>query len=275
MFIVADKLAGKAKSEGKNRIKIPTIEDVAEEYQKSSEKALLIIDAMKNEKIIPFFQPIIEIKTGKIFGYEALMRIEGINSGIGEYIELAENIGIIPKLDMILIEKAMEKYSKENCKSHLFLNLSVRDIISLDIIKDLNKLTEKYKLSKNKIVLELTERESLKNISIIKEFVKTLKQEGYLFAIDDFGSGYSTFKYLKELPVDIVKIDGEFVKGMLNSERDRIFVQSLVNLGKGMNLKILAEFVENEEIYEIIKEMNVDFVQGYYFGKPSPNFIKD
>ncbi|RMD46960.1 MAG: EAL domain-containing protein [Aquificota bacterium] len=134
----------------------------------------------------------------------------------------------------------------------------------------LNRLTEEYNIKRENIVIELTERESLKNISIIKEFTNSLKQEGYLFAIDDFGSGYSTFKYLKEFPVDIVKIDGEFIKGMLNSEKDKIFVKSLIDLAKGMGLKVLAEFVENERIFNMVRELNVDFAQGYYIGKPSP-----
>ncbi|WP_180754018.1 putative bifunctional diguanylate cyclase/phosphodiesterase [Persephonella hydrogeniphila] len=273
LFIVADRLAQKAKEEGKNKIKLPTIEDVAEEYKKSSEKALKIIDAMSREKIEPFFQPIVNIKDNSIIGYEALMRIKGISSGIGEYIEIAENIGIIPRLDMILIEKALKKYQKEESNLYIFLNLSVRDIISLDVVKKLNELTKIYKINRNKVVLELTERESLKNLNIIKNFVRSLKKEGYLFAIDDFGSGYSTFKYLKEFPVDIVKIDGDFIKGMVSSEKDKIFVKSLINLGKGMNLKILAEFVENEEILKIVKELDIDYAQGFYFGKPSPDLI--
>ena len=270
LFIVADKLASKAKNEGKNRIKIPSVEDVAEVFVKSSEKVLKIIDAVNKESITPHFQPILDIKNMSIFGYEALMRINQNDTSVGEFIEIAEDIGVIPRLDRIVIKKSIKQYHVEKCKLHLFVNISVRDIISSNIINTLNKLTKEYNVKREKIVVELTERESLKNISIIKEFTNSLKQEGYLFAIDDFGSGYSTFKYLKELPVDIVKIDGEFIKGMLNSEKDKIFVKSLIDLAKGMGLKVLAEFVENEKIFNMVKELNIDFAQGYYIGKPSP-----
>jgi EAL domain-containing protein (putative c-di-GMP-specific phosphodiesterase class I) len=97
-----------------------------------------------------------------------------------------------------------------------------------------------------------------------------LKDEGFRFAIDDFGSGYSSFYYLKYLPVDFLKIDGEFIKSLPNSPKDRIFIEGIVSVAKKMGIKTLAEFIENEEVLKVVKDLGIDYAQGYYFGKPEP-----
>jgi EAL domain-containing protein (putative c-di-GMP-specific phosphodiesterase class I) len=106
----------------------------------------------------------------------------------------------------------------------------------------------------------------------VVSFVRELKDEGFRFAIDDFGSGYSSFYYLKYLPVDFLKIEGEFIKTLPNSPTDRVFIEGIVNVAKKLGIKTIAEFVENEKVVEVVKDKDlcIDHAHGYYIGKPEP-----
>ena len=142
-----------------------------------------------------------------------------------------------------------------------------------NIVESVLNLLRTYNLEPSQIVFELTERESIKNISLAEKFYKNLKSKGFLLAIDDFGSGYSSFHYVKRLPVDFVKIDGEFIKDLDVDLKDRIFIESILTLAKGMGIKTIAEWVEREEVYNILKEIGVDYAQGFYLGRPSEKML--
>jgi EAL domain-containing protein (putative c-di-GMP-specific phosphodiesterase class I) len=120
-------------------------------------------------------------------------------------------------------------------------------------------------------VFEITERDTVKNIALLENFVRSLKESGYLLAIDDFGSGFSSFHYLKYLPIDFVKIEGEFIANMANDPRDLAFVTSITELAKKLKLKTVAEFVETEEVLELVRQSGIDYAQGYHIGKPQPH----
>lgn len=271
LFILADSMLRKAKEEGRSRIRTPTLEDLQVSRVELTKKSILVLDSINKRLITPFFQPIVELSSGKTFANEVLMRIGERNIPASEFVETAENLGVIVRMDLILYEKALNRLVEEGYDRFIFMNLSSRALLSEDFLRNIIRIIDTSGFDSTKVVFELTERESVRNIELVEKFLRELKEVGTKFAIDDFGSGYSSFHYLKKIPVDFVKIEGEFVKGALSDWRDRTFIQSIVTLARGMNIKAVAEFIENKEIVEVLKDIGVDFGQGFYFGKPSPD----
>ena len=285
LFLLADNMMYKAKKAGKDTVYMAKEEDAVAAFKEVSEKSKMVMDALEKDIILPYFQPIIDIKTGKPAAHELLMRIklESISSegnesskiiSAGEFIEIAESIAIAHKLDLILLEKAFKKIKDENYSLDMFINLSPKSLIVADYVKTVKQLSLKYRIDTSKIVFELTERETVKNISLLEKFVANLKYEGFRFAVDDFGSGFSSFMYLKRFPIDFLKIDGEFIMGIFEDKMDRAVVVSSISIAKEMGIKTIAEFIESKEVLDELKELKVDYAQGYYTGKPAENFAK-
>jgi EAL domain-containing protein (putative c-di-GMP-specific phosphodiesterase class I) len=119
------------------------------------------------------------------------------------------------------------------------------------------------------VVFEITERDTVKNMNLLVEFAHELKHEGFQLAIDDFGSGFSSFHYLKRLPIDILKIEGDFVANMASDARDHAFVSSMTSLAKKLGIKTVAEYVESAEVLEQVRQAGIDYAQGYYVARPA------
>ena len=271
LFNIADSMMYQAKANGKNAIKFPSEYDIEEIHKEAQDKSMIVLDAIKNEKIIAHFQPIMNTSSGEVEINELLMRIEIDNETLtaGRFIETAEALGIVHKMDYIVIEKAFKKINETNYDGILFINLSPRALIIGEFIDKVVSLTHQYGINKEKIVFEITERETVKSFSLLEKFVQNLKLEGFSFAIDDFGSGFSTFHYVKRFPIDYIKIDGDFIVNITKDKKDLAFVKSIVSLAKDLEVKTIAEFVENEEILKFLKEIEVDYSQGFHIGKPS------
>ncbi len=242
-------------------------------YKELSNKAIYLITALDRGEVLPYFQPIVELKSMEIYGYEVLARIGEKHSSAGEFISLAEKLGLSVRLDRMVYEKAFKHVKEVGYKGAIFLNLNPKALVVQDFISNIVKMTEYYEIQPEKIVFELTERETIKNVELLERFVRELKERGFMFAIDDFGSGYSSFHYLKKLPVDFVKLEGDFIKDLKNDWRDRTFVESVETLALGMNMKTVAEHVEDEETCNILRSLGVNYGQGYYFGKPSERIM--
>ena len=276
MFTIADSMMYQVKEEGKNSIKIPNHMDVSTILKQKQEKSSLLIKAIENDQIEAYFQPIQPLSNdNKLVIHELLMRIHQDNRVVSayEFIEIAEARGLINTMDLMVIEKAFKKIQESSYEGILFINLSPKSLIMGDFINKVNKLIDKYKIEKEKIVFEITERETVKNFSLLEKFVHTLKSEGYKFAIDDFGSGFSSFHYIKKFPIDYIKIDGDFIININKDEKDKAFVNSIITLAKELKVQTIAEFVENEEIEKVLEELEVDYAQGYHVGKPSQKFV--
>lgn len=276
MFIIADSMMYQAKEEGKNSIKIPNENDVSNILKTNQEKSSLLIRAIENDEIYPYFQPIKPANSkNNLVIHELLMRInqDGRIVSAFEFIEIAEARGLINTMDLMVIEKAFKEIQRTQYEGILFINLSPKSLIVGDFINKINAFVNKYDIQREKIVFEITERETVKNFSLLEKFVHNLKADGYKFAIDDFGSGFSSFHYIKKFPIDYVKIDGDFIININKDEKDRAFVNSIVTLAKELKIHTIAEFVENQEIVEILDELEIDYYQGYHIGKPSDKFI--
>ena len=271
MFLFADTLMYKAKAEGKERVALPSDEDVMDTIRTISDMGFALMEAINARRIIPFFQPITSVDRSGMDAVEVLSRIE-INGEImraDQFIEIAEKMSVIHRLDAIVIEAALEQVARCQFDGYVFFNLSPRALVLSEFTQTLRTVVRSSGVSPSRIVFEITERDTVKNLSLLERFFADLKAEGFKLAIDDFGSGFSSFHYLRRFPFDFLKIEGDFIANMLNSERDRIFVQSINDLARALKIQVVAEFVESEEVLDVLRELRIDYAQGYHIGRPA------
>ncbi|HJV84091.1 MAG TPA: bifunctional diguanylate cyclase/phosphodiesterase [Noviherbaspirillum sp.] len=273
LFLVADNMMYKAKDSGKNAIAVPSADEMAEVFRKAGEKSLMIQNALDQQRIVPYFQPICHAHTGEVVIHELLMRIQMGDTLIvaNEFIEEAENMGLAHKMDYQLIEKAFQQVRAQRYDGMLFINLSPKALIVGEFASRVGALAAQFDIAPQRIVFEITERETVRNLALLEKFVLDVKMQGFSFAIDDFGSGYSSFQYIKRFPVDYIKIEGEFVRNMLHDEVYLAFIKSIVTLARELKIKTIAEFVEDAEVLHAVANLGIDFAQGYHISRPSPH----
>ncbi|WP_298439818.1 bifunctional diguanylate cyclase/phosphodiesterase [Geobacter sp.] len=278
LFMMADNMRYRAKASGKNQVSIPTDEDLAEVYRTIGEKNILIMKAIEGRRIVPHFQPIVNVQSGVVEAHEVLMRINLPEKVMRaeEFVHIAEAMGVISKMDYILMEKVFEKVSETAYRGYIFINISPKALILNEYIPTLRRLTKEYGIDPSRIVFEITERETVKNLTLLERFVLDLKFENYKFAIDDFGSGFSSYQYLKRFPVDFIKVEGDFVRGMAGGgAMDISIVRSIATLAHGLGIKTVGEYVESEEILNAVGEVGLSYAQGFHVGVPSPDLVID
>jgi diguanylate cyclase (GGDEF)-like protein len=273
LFLFADNMTYKAKAMGRNCIILPTNEDVSDVFEKSSEMSRQLLRLMEEKRVIPYFQPMVATGSRAIVCHEVLCRIEieGRIIAAAEFIEIAEKLSIISKLDNILMEKVFAKMKETSYNGLIFINLSPKSLIVKNFVPMVIGLARDYDIKHDQVVFEITERETVKNMTLLESFVCDLKTEGFKFAIDDFGSGFSSFQYIRRLPIDFVKIEGMFVRNMLNDPRDMAFVKTLSMLASEFGIQTIAEYVENEDLLNAVHDLGIDYAQGYHTGRPMPN----
>ncbi|MEA2112337.1 MAG: EAL domain-containing protein [Campylobacterota bacterium] len=241
-------------------------------YEENIEKAKLIKYSIENRTIVPYFQPILNLKTEKISKYEALVRmIDGDNViAPGGFLHIAKQSRTYFKVTEIMIEETLKQLKLHN--STLSINISMEDIANRDMV---DFIVEKLKQCEDatRVVFEILESESVQDYELVRHFIHEIKSYGVKIAIDDFGSGYSNFLHVLELEADFLKIDGSLIKNIATDRQSLILVEGIVDFSNRLGMKTIAEFVENEEILDILKEIGVDFAQGYFIGKPSPLIV--
>ncbi|MDP2431835.1 MAG: EAL domain-containing protein [Pseudomonadota bacterium] len=270
LFLFADTMMFKAKGAGENQIGAPSEEDVAAVFRDMAETAALVVNAVNEGQIEPFFQPIMDLHSGEIIGHEALSRLvlEDKHLEAARFIEYAEKAGVIHRLDTLVMEKALRAAAVHEYNGLMFINLSPRALALTDFLVNLKRIVAECCVDPGRVVFEITERDTLRNLSTLEHLVAELKLAGFKLAIDDFGSGFSSFQYLRRLPLDFLKIEGDFVANMLENDKDRAFVQSIYQLATGLGIRVIAEHVESREVLDALREMGVELGQGYYIGRP-------
>jgi diguanylate cyclase (GGDEF)-like protein len=269
----------KAKREGKNKVRFLTKEEIENVIKKDFESKNIILSAIKEDRIVPFFQPIVKADTLEIIGYEVLARlyVPEENKYIPAFSFISDTIKyrVIEKIDKIVQQKAIKYISESNQKDNkfLFINMSKDFFENSKNLDELIELLNLYKVKPENIYLEITEEEALHDLKNIKKYIMYGKSFGLNFAIDDFGVGYSNFTYLKYLPIDLLKIDGSLVSNINEDLDKQVIVESIIRIAKHKKIKVLAEMVEKEEEYKFLKELGVDYLQGYFFGRPSPTLL--
>ena len=237
---------------------------------------LQLEDALRSDRFQLNFQPIMPLHDGNDYGlhYEVLLRVIDESGKIispHELLKAAEQFDMATRVDNWVVNAVFDWLEKH--PGHLeqlslcSINLSGASIGDPNFLIFLKEKLRSSKIPMEKIGFEVTENAAIKNMLKARDFIDTIKKYGCKFALDDFGSGHSSFAYLKDLPVDILKIDGVFVKGIHLEPVNYAMVKAINDVGQVMNMKTIAEYVENEEICNSLKEIGVDYGQGYYFGK--------
>jgi diguanylate cyclase (GGDEF)-like protein len=270
IFLFADNMMYKAKTGGKSRIAVPTAEDVVTAFRDITQKSVMVLNAIEEKRLLPFYQPILDIASGEIAAYEVLSRIE-LDSRLvaaSDFIEIAEKVGVIERLDCLILEKALQSAVANGHRGQIFINLSPRALVLRDFSRSILRIVGDSHVEPQRIVFEITERDTVKNIAMLERLLHDLKFEGFGLAIDDFGSGFSSFHYLRRFPIDYLKIEGDFIVNMLDNAKDRAFVQNMQSLASKLGIKVIAEYVESAEVLAEVKRMGIELAQGYYVGRP-------
>ncbi len=236
-------------------------------------KLSILKNTIENEKIIPYFQPIWDNRTGKVIKYEVLARVSNDSKveSIYPYLDIAKENKLYKYITESIYKKAFEKFKDTNIE--FSLNIGIADLNEPETMDLINNLFDKYpKIVKN-ITFEILEDDAIKNYNILKEFITFVKSKGCQIALDDFGSGYSNFAHILNLDIDFLKIDGSLIKFLPEDKRMQVIVETIVKFSQKMNIKTIAEFVASKEIYEKVKELNIDYTQGFYLGEPSDKLV--
>ena len=275
----ADLACNIAKEQGRNRVHIYESTDEAMLKHENQMMWVSRINLALEEDLFQIYRQKIELLHGdpaREEHYEILIRLkdkEGEVLSPIHFIPAAERYGLMPRIDRWVIKTTFKKMAAEftrkpDSKLVCSINLSGHSFSEEGLVVYIREQLKKFDIPADRICLEITETAAVSNLTQAVKFMEELKETGCHFALDDFGSGMSSFTYLKNLPVDYLKIDGYFVKTMMENKIDKAMVNSIHQIGNVMGLKTIAEFVENDEIMNGLKEMGVDYGQGYGIGKP-------
>lgn len=282
---VTDLMAGvdvglyRAKQMGKDGVcTMDAVEGKVQANRVVRDQAEKLREYLRDDRIVPYFQPILDCKTGKVFAYETLARLcepSGETISAGMFIETIEKYGMGRELDRIMIQKSLsvmkQHIADQDAKDRkLFMNLSAQEIQGRGILGYAEQVCQELEIPPGNLVFEILERDAIGDMTHMRKFLTELRKNGFSFALDDFGSGYNSFHYLRELHFEFVKLDGAFVRNIVTSKVDRSLVKNLSCLCQDLGILMVAEFVESREIMEALQEMGVDFAQGFYLGVPTP-----
>ena len=263
-----------AKINGKNRyeffdLKLLEVLDREFEIKKGLRRAI------DKEEIRFLYQPKVKVDTGKVIGFELLVRWHSKNMGIvspKEFIPIAENSGLIIPIGKYIIDESFKKCKElslnTNKKFKMAINLSEVQIRDDEIVDYISMTLKKYNLDASYIELEITESIIMKSADKNIKTLEKLKELGVTLALDDFGTGYSSLSYLRTLPIDVLKIDKSFIDGILIEEKSEYIINSIIELSHYLNLLVVAEGVETKEQLVYLEKSSCDIIQGYYFSEP-------
>ena len=238
-----------------------------------------ITRALQDDLFLLHFQPIIGIHDNLVSHHEALLRLRDDNGELiypGAFLDTAERYGLIRDVDQWVIKKAIQVQGESIQAGQpvsLAVNLSGRNFGDPDFMDLVQSALEYYKADPQALIFEVTETAAVENFKTARRFVEDLRSLGCRLALDDFGMGYSSFQYLKNLPVDMVKIDGSFIRHIHQNRTDQVIVNAMCDLARGMNIVTVAEFVESEDVLQQLKLLGVNYAQGYHIAMPSETFI--
>ena len=230
--------------------------------------------ALKAGEFQIYLQPQIEVNTGKIYGAEALVRrikADGSLVPPGDFIPIYEKSGLISRLDLYVWEQAAKQISdwkKQGVNMRISVNISPRDFYYFEIHKIFADLVKRYDISPEYLNIEITETTIMSDVPNVRQEIQKLQQSGFIVEMDDFGSGYSSLNTLKDIDVDILKIDMGFIRETSNGEKAKIILDAIVKMAKKLQMPVITEGVETAEQVHTLTKMGCDMFQGYYFSKP-------
>lgn len=274
----ADAACYMAKNKGRNRIHVYHDEDTdVAQHHGEIQWVTRIQHALNEDKFCLYAQPISPLRRNTDKHYEILIRMiddEGELISPGAFLPAAERYNLVTQVDRWVIERSL-RFLAENPAfqtqiNFISINLSGQSLVEQSVLDFIITQLDGKGIDCKKICFEITETAAISNLGVAKQFMSTLKERGCQFALDDFGSGLSSFGYLKNLSVDYLKIDGMFVKDIVNDPIDHAMVKSINEIGQVMGMRTIAEFVENDEIKSMLEEIGVNYGQGYGIARPKP-----
>ncbi|MCA1804321.1 MAG: EAL domain-containing protein [Xanthomonadaceae bacterium] len=236
-----------------------------------------LVEAIEQDLFVLAFQPIVSVASGHVHHYEVLVRMKAPGDTLfppGKFIPTAEQFGLIHQVDRIIVTKAI-RYLAEHRDEHpdagFSINLSGMSVGNEEMFELIAREIRASGVAPERFTFEVTETAACEKLNDAIDFIAKVRKLGCHISLDDFGVGFSSFSYLKHLRVDTLKIDGSFIREIHENNADQLFVKALVDVARGMGIKTIAEFVENEAVYRLVSRLGVDYVQGYYLGKPRHN----
>ncbi|MGE4398737.1 MAG: EAL domain-containing protein [Campylobacterales bacterium] len=242
--------------------------EIVKEYENNITWSAKLREALAEDRIIPYYQPIVDSKSGKVEKYEALVRLIETNGAAVSpffFLEVSKKAKLYQSITKTVIAKSFKKF--ENSKYAVSINITTEDILSLGV-RDfiIQKLSESA--GKVKVIFEIVESDGIENYEEVSEFISDAKKYGAEIAIDDFGTGYSNFEHILRLKVDYIKIDGSLIKNLHIDKHSAVIVETIVSFAKKLGIKTVAEFVHSKDVIDKVASMGIDYSQGFYLSEP-------
>ncbi|MGH8531305.1 MAG: EAL domain-containing protein [Gammaproteobacteria bacterium] len=271
----ADLAMYQAKETGRGRWHVFSFEDQGQRLMQ--ERVLWkerVENALAEKRFVLFVQPIVEIRSGITCHYEVLVRMRADDGSLispANFIEVAERAGLIHAIDRMVLSEAMRSLAK--LKRHgrqisFSINLSAHAFNDPELLPFVQRLLYETNLDPKQVILEMTETAAVADLGSARRLIEAIRDLGCAFALDDFGRGFSSFYYLKELPMEYVKIDGSFIRGLADRPDDQALVRAMGQIAKAFGKKTVAEHVETGAVLNLLAQFEIDYAQGYFTGKP-------
>jgi diguanylate cyclase (GGDEF)-like protein len=275
VLVAADQAMYRAKGAGRNRIALFNDGDeddyAARRVQTTSAR---IRDALTHDRLSLATQPIRSLASGGIERYELLLRMTGESGELlpaASFIEAAERSGMVQELDRWVVSRALRILAEREQAGHpvsLHVNLSGVSLTDLSVLEYIERLLDEGEADPGRCTFEITQTARIDDYEAAAGFADRLTEFGCEVAIDDYGAGFGPFSYLKRIPFDVIKIDGAFIRDMPRNDADQLTVKAIVQIARGLGKRTIAEFVQDEDTTNMLREYGVDMAQGFHLGKP-------
>jgi diguanylate cyclase (GGDEF)-like protein len=276
IMVNADLAMYDAKKAGRNRIAVYTPHPEHDRRKERLSWVERIRGALEHDRFTLLAQPIVELSTGRVSQHELLLRMRDETGDLippAAFLDIAERLDLVQAIDRWVVRSAIALLDEHQRRGHALtveVNLSGRSLGDPELLDLVEAELGRTRIPPERLIFEVTETAAVANMSAASRFGERLSQLGCRFALDDFGAGFGSFYYLKHLPFDFLKIDGEFVRNCRNSQTDQLVIKAVVDLARGLDKKTIAEIVGDEGTVELLAELGVDFAQGYHLGRPRP-----
>jgi diguanylate cyclase (GGDEF)-like protein len=275
VLLAADQAMYQAKEEGRNRIMLfHAPGEAADSAQRAQTTSARIRDALTQDRLRLATQPIRSLADGGIERYELFLRMTGESGELlpaASFIEVAERSGMVQELDRWVVARALELMADRQRAGNpvsLHMNLSGASMTDLSVLEFIERRLDEGEADPARCTFEITQTARVEDYETAAGFADRLTEFGCEVAIDDYGTGFGPFAYLKKVPFDVIKIDGTFVREMPRNDADQLVVKAIVEIARGLGKRTIAEFVEDEETTNLLREYGVDMAQGFHLGRP-------
>ncbi len=244
--------------------------DTRKNYEKNIQSLRILTDALENGRVIPYFMPISNSASGIIESYECLARLVDADNRVYPpyfFLEIAKKARLYSQVTRMVFQKAVEYFRS---RPHMFtVNISMEDIDNPETVSFFLEILETTPEIRGRLIFEILESESIDNYPQVVTFIQLVKTYECRIAIDDFGSGYSNFEHIPRLRIDYIKINGALIRNITKNRETRFIVENISSFARGLGIQTIAEYVEDDEIRTELKNMQVDYLQGFLIGEPA------